>query len=391
MTDLLNPRPDQSGDAPRRPRVGILGAGQLARMDQQAAIPLDVDLRVLAGGPTDAAVLAGAEAIVGDHHDLETLRAFAREVDVVTFEFEGVDPAHLRALQDDGHRLVPTPAAKLFAQDKLHQRRELGRAGFPVPAFEHARVAIDVAEFAARFGWPVVLKAPRGGYDGRGVAVVSTPVEAAAFLEPLPDGALVEPALTIERELAVQVARTSDGTTAAYPVVETVQQDAMLRELVAPAEVDDALAQEAVDLAVRIVDHIGATGLVAVELFVTPEGLLINELAMRPHNSGHHTIEAAVTSQFEQHVRAALDWPLGATELVAPAAVTVNVVGPEDGSDPRARLREALAVPGAHVHLYGKTARPGRKLGHVTALGPDVATARATAWRAAHILEGTDA
>ncbi|CAB4893776.1 unannotated protein [freshwater metagenome] len=389
MAELLNPRPPAPDDAPRRPRLGVLGAGQLARMDQQAAIALDVDLRLLADGPSDAAVLAGAEALVGDHGDLEVLRAFASGVDVVTFEFEGVDNALLRTLQDEGHRLVPAPAAKLYAQDKLHQRRGLGRAGFPVPPFEHARTAVDVAEFAATHGWPVVLKAPRGGYDGRGVGVVRDAREAAAFLAPLPDGALVEPALSIQRELAVQVARTSDGATAAYPVVETVQHEAMLRELVAPAEIDDALAAEASDLAVRIVEHIGGTGLIAVELFLTPDGLQINELAMRPHNSGHYSIEGAVTSQFEQHVRAALDWPLGSTALVAPAAVTVNVVGPEDGSDPRERLPAALAVPGAHVHLYGKGARPGRKLGHVTALGPDVTTARATAWRAAEILEGT--
>jgi 5-(carboxyamino)imidazole ribonucleotide synthase len=388
MADLLNPRPPAPDDAPSRPRIGILGAGQLARMDQQAAIPLDLDLRLLADGPADAAVLAGTEALVGDHGDLDVLRAFASGVDVVTFEFEGVDNALLQTLVDEGHRLVPAPAAKLFAQDKLHQRRGLGDAGFPVPPFEHARTVADVAAFAATHGWPVVLKAPRGGYDGRGVGVVDDEAEAAAFLEPLPDGALVEPKVVIEREIAVQVARTSDGASVAYPVVETVQHEAMLRELVAPAEIPAELAREAVDLAVAIVDHIGATGLVAVELFVTPDGLRINELAMRPHNSGHYSIEGAVTSQFEQHLRAALDWPLGSTALVAPAAVTVNVVGPEDGSDPRTRLREALAVEGAHVHLYGKGARAGRKLGHVTALGPDVATAKEIAWRAVDVLEG---
>ncbi|MEV4419867.1 5-(carboxyamino)imidazole ribonucleotide synthase [Patulibacter sp. NPDC049589] len=389
MADLLNPRPPAPEGAPRRPRLGILGAGQLARMDQQAAIALDVDLRLLADGPGDAAVLAGAEALVGDHGDLDVLRAFAAGVDVVTFEFEGVDNALLQTLVDEGHRLVPTPTAKLYAQDKLHQRRGLGAAGFPVPPFEQARTADEVAAFAATHGWPVVLKAPRGGYDGRGVGVIADVAEADEFLAPLPDGALVEPALTIVRELAVQVARTSDGTAVAYPVVETVQVDAMLRELVAPAGVDPALAAEASDLALRIVEHIGATGLVAVELFLTPDGLQVNELAMRPHNSGHYSIEGAVTSQFEQHVRAALDWPLGSTALTAPAAVTVNVVGPADGSDPRERLPAALAVAGAHVHLYGKGARAGRKLGHVTALGPDAATARATAWRAVEILEGT--
>ena len=372
-----------------RPRVGVLGAGQLARMDLPAAIALDVELVVLAGSADDAAVLAGATGVVGDHRDLDVLRAFARDVDVVTFEFEGVDPDHLAALEAEGVRLVPAPAAKLLAQDKLEQRRALRDGGFPVPPFAHAHAREDVESFAADHGWPVVLKVPRGGYDGRGVAVIADAGEAAAFLDGLPAGALVEPALTIERELAVQVARTRDGATATYPVVETVQVDAMLRELIAPAAVDEPLARDAEALATAIVDHIGAPGLIAVELFVTPDGVLVNELAMRPHNSGHHTIEATTTSQFEQHVRAALDLPLGATDLVAPAAVTVNVVGPADGSDPRERRAEALAVPGAHVHLYGKEARPGRKLGHVTALCEDVEAARATAWRAASILEGT--
>ena len=369
------------------PRIGILGAGQLARMDLEAAIALDLDLTVLAGSDADAAVRAGAPALVGDHHDLAVLAEFAAGVDVVTFEFEGVAPEHLHALEREGHRLVPGAAAKLYAQDKLHQRRELAAAGFPVPPFAHARIAVDVAQFAATHGWPVVMKAPRGGYDGRGVQVATTESEAAAFLAPLPEGALLEPALAIEQELAVQVARTADGQMAVYPVVETVQHEAMLRELVCPAEIPGELALEAIELARGIVAHIGATGLVAVELFRTPEGLSVNELALRPHNSGHHTIEACVTSQFQQHLRAVLGWPLGSTALRAPAAVTVNVVGPADGSDPRSRLAAALAVPGAHVHLYGKDPRPGRKLGHVTALGDAVAPARATARRAAEILE----
>jgi len=383
----LNDRP-ADGSATRGAHLGILGAGQLARMDLEAAIALDLDVTVLASTASDAAVRAGARALVGDHRDLAVLEAFAAEVDVVTFEFEGIDPAHLLALERAGHRLVPSAAAKLHAQDKLHQRRELSAAGFPVPPFAHARTAIDLAEFAATHGWPVVMKAPRGGYDGRGVVVASNEAEGAAYLAELADGALLEPALAIECELAVQVARTSDGTTATYPVVETVQRDAMLRELVCPAQITDAHALQACELARTIVTHIGATGLVAVELFLTPEGLLVNELALRPHNSGHHTIEANATSQFEQHLRAALDWSLGDTRLLAPAAVTVNVVGPPDGSDPRDRLPQALAVSGAHIHLYGKQARPGRKLGHVTALGRDRAAARATAWRAAEILEG---
>ena len=388
MTTRLNLR-DTDPDAPARPRVGILGAGQLARMDQQAAIALDVELTVLADSARDAAVLAGTQALVADHRDLDVLREFAAGVDVVTFEFEGVAPEHLRALQAAGHRLIPTAEAKRFAQDKLHQRRELAAAGFPVPPFAHARTAADVAGFAATHGGPVVMKAPRGGYDGRGVELAADESAAAAFLISLDDGGLLEPALAIERELAVQVARSDTGETAVYPVVETLPRDAMLRALRCPAEISAERAQEATALAQGIVEHIGATGLVAVELFLTPDGLLVNELALRPHNSGHHTIEACVTSQFEQHLRAVLGWPLGDTALRAPAAVTVNVVGPADGGDPRERLAAALAVPRTHIHLYGKTARPGRKLGHVTALADTIPDARAHAWRAMEILEGS--
>jgi 5-(carboxyamino)imidazole ribonucleotide synthase len=387
VLDPANDRP-LDGSARRGTHVGILGAGQLARMGLEAAVALDLDITVLASSPSDAAVRAGARARIGDHRDLAVLQAFAAEVDVVTFEFEGIDPAHLAALDRAGHRLVPSARAKLFAQDKLHQRRELAAAGFPVPPFAHARNMIDLMGFAAAYGWPVVMKAPRGGYDGRGVVVATTEAEAAAYLADLPGGALLEPALAIECELAVQVARTSDGAMATYPVVETVQRDAMLRELVCPAEISEQHVLQACELARGIVSHIGATGLAALELFLTPDGLLVNELALRPHNSGHHTIEANVTSQFEQHLRAVLDWPLGETRMRAPAAVTVNVIGPADGSDPRDRLREALVVGGAHVHLYGKQPRPGRKLGHVTALGRDRASARRTAWRAAKLLEG---
>jgi 5-(carboxyamino)imidazole ribonucleotide synthase len=383
-------------DGSRRPRVGILGAGQLARMDQEAAIALDVDLTVLAVADGDAAVRAGAQAIIGDHRDLDVLQAFASEVDVISFELEGIAPEHLQALELAGHRLVPSAPAKLFAQDKLHQRRALAAAGFPVPPFAHARTAVDIAQFAAAHEWPVVMKAPRGGYDGRGVQIVDNARQAAAVLAQLPDdqlgapgGALLEPALAITQELAVQVARTPAGEMAVYPVVQTVQRDAMLRELVCPAPIPAETTLEAVELAREIVAHIGAAGLTAVELFLTPDGLMVNELALRPHNSGHHTIEACVTSQFEQHLRAVLDWPLGSTALRAPAAVTVNVVGPPDGSDPRGRLPAALAVPGAHVHLYGKDARPGRKLGHITALADDIDAARTIAWRVAGILEGS--
>ncbi len=366
----------------------MVGAGQLARMTHQAAIALGITLRVLTADGADSALSAGAQHVHGSHARLDDLRALAAGADVVTFDHEGVAPEHLAALQADGVRLAPTASAKLLAQDKLHARRELGRAGFPVPPFTQARSVDDVTSFAARHGWPLVAKAPRGGYDGRGVSTLGTLEAAHEALRRQPDGLLVEPHLPIARELAVLIARSAAGEAVVYPVVQTVQHEAMCREILAPAPVTADVAARARELALAIADHIDATGILAVELFDTPEGLLVNELAPRPHNSGHYTIEGCATSQFEQHLRAVLGWPLGSPSLLAPAVVTVNVIGPADGSDPAGRIAAALAVPGAHIHLYAKSPRPGRKLGHVTVCGQDMRSAREAARLAAAQLEG---
>ncbi|HLH64785.1 MAG TPA: 5-(carboxyamino)imidazole ribonucleotide synthase [Solirubrobacteraceae bacterium] len=375
----------------RRPGVvAMVGAGQLARMTHQAAIGLDVRLRVLAAAADDAAVLSGAAHLVGSPERLEDLRALAEGAEVLTFDHERVPPEHLAALEADGVRLAPSASAKLFAQDKLHQRRELSALGLPVPPFVDARATGDASRLARAHGWPLVAKAPRGGYDGRGVFEVGDPGALQRALAAHPDGLLLEPRLDLERELAIIVARSADGSRVAYPVVETVQRDAMCREIVAPAQIPAPLAAQARELALELAAAIDATGVLAVELFHTTDGrLLVNELALRPHNSGHYTIEGCVTSQFEQHLRAVLGLPLGLTDLRAPAVVTVNVVGPADGSDPAARIGDALAVPGAHVHLYGKRARAGRKLGHVTVCGSEPAATRNCARRAAALLEGS--
>ncbi len=366
--------------------VAMVGAGQLAQMTQQAAIALGVQLRVLAQLPDEPAVLAGADHRLGSPDDLQALLALADGADVVTFDHEQIDPGLLVELERAGVNLQPAPAAKLLAQDKLHARRELERMGFPVPPFTHAHSVEQVQAFAQQHGWPLVAKTPRGGYDGRGVFELADPEQAAAELATHPDGLLLEPLLEIRRELAAMVARSTTGEQVAYPVVESVQRDAMCREILAPAPIDAELAQQAAQMALQIAQRAGITGVVALELFDTPAGLLVNELALRPHNSGHYTIEGCVTSQFEQHLRGVLGWPLGATELTAPAVVMVNVVGAADGSDPLRRIPQALAVAGAHVHLYAKTARPGRKLGHVTVCGADLQGARATALRAAREL-----
>ncbi|MBU3674265.1 MAG: 5-(carboxyamino)imidazole ribonucleotide synthase [Solirubrobacteraceae bacterium] len=366
----------------------MVGAGQLARMTHRAAIDLGIELVVLASSPGDSAVQAGARAVIGSADSAADLRALAEGADVVTFDHEQVPPELLAELAGEGLPLQPAPAAKLLAQDKLYARRELSARGFPVPPFALANGENEISAFAAEHGWPIVAKAPRGGYDGRGVSVVEGPEEAAALLAESPDGLLLEPLLPIERELAVVVARSTNGEARAYPVAETVQRDAMCREILVPAPVDAAIAEEARELALAITDVPGASGIIALELFLVDGRLVVNELALRPHNSGHFTIEGAETSQFEQHLRGVLGWPLGVTELTAPAVAMVNVVGPADGSDPRERLPRALAEPGVHVHLYDKAPAPGRKLGHVTVRADDLDSAVAAARRAAAILEG---
>ncbi len=374
--------------------LGMIGAGQLARMTHQATIGLGIDLRVLAAKPDDSAAVVLPGATVGDWHDLDDLDRFADGCDVVTFDHELVHPDHLAALEDRGHVLRPSAAAERFAQDKRYQREQLSAAGFPVPRFRAVASADDLVALGDETGWPVVAKAVRGGYDGRGVWVLDDAAAARALVDELTDTdteLLAEEHLDLELELAVAVARRPGGDQVRYPVTETVQEDGICVELVVPAPVADDLRDQAAELAGAVVDHVGGVGIVAVELFLATDGrLLVNELALRPHNSVHWSIEGARTSQFQNHARAVLDLPLGDTSLAAPAVATVNVLGPADGSDPRHRLDGALAVEGAAVHLYGKDPRPGRKLGHVTAVADTVEEARAHARRAAARLTGEE-
>jgi 5-(carboxyamino)imidazole ribonucleotide synthase len=367
-------------------RVGMVGAGQLARMTHRAAIDLGIHLEVLALHPDEPAPLAGAPHQLGSPDDLAAMIALAEAVEVVTLDHELVPSAHLESLLQAGHPVHPGPAALRFAQDKLHARRELARLGFPVPAFAEVHAADDVARFAAEHGWPVVLKARAGGYDGRGVEVAADAAAAAAVLAN--GGAwLVEAMVPIATEVAVVTARRPSGGHVTYPVVETVQAGGICVELVMPARIHAGAAAAAVALADRIAEAIGAVGILAVELFITPDDeVVVNELATRPHNSGHASIEGSTTSQFANHLRAVLDWPLGDTSMRAPFAATVNLLGGPVPTDLAERLPWALEDPRVHVHLYGKEPRPGRKIGHVTALGDDAAIALAAARRAAERL-----
>jgi 5-(carboxyamino)imidazole ribonucleotide synthase len=375
------------------PVVAMVGGGQLARMTHQAAIALGQSLRVLATDPAESAALVAADVRLGDHTNLADLQRLAEGATVVTFDHEHVPTKHLQRLVDDGHRVAPGPGALVHAQDKLVLRRALHEAGEPQPAWAEARTVHDVTAFADDVGWPVVLKTPRGGYDGKGVFVVDGPDEVADLLE-RHGTLLVEERVPMVRELSAQVARSPFGQVAVWPVVETVQRDGVCAEVLAPAPgLSEELATAAQELAVRIADRLGVVGMLAVELFQTAGGVQVNELAMRPHNSGHWTIEGARTSQFEQHLRAVLDYPLGSTAMTAPVAVMANVLGGaasrEDWAGPRLdeRIHHLMAHwPDVKLHWYGKGQRPGRKLGHVTALGNDLEEVRTRATAAARYL-----
>jgi 5-(carboxyamino)imidazole ribonucleotide synthase len=356
-------------------------------------VALGQSLRVLAAHADESAALVAGDVQLGDHDDLESLRRVAEGATVVTFDHEHVPTEHLHALEAEGHRVAPGPDALVHAQDKLVLRRALAEAGEPQPAWAEVATTGDVERFAAEHGWPVVLKTPRGGYDGKGVFLTHNPEEARTLLER--HGVLLaEQRVDLRRELSAQVARSPYGQVAVYPVVETVQISGVCAEVLAPAPgLSDELSAAAQQLAVRIADRLGVVGMLAVELFETADGVLVNELAMRPHNSGHWTIEGSRTSQFEQHLRAVLDYPLGATTMTAPVAVMANVLGGDAADDGWAgpgldeRVHHFMAHwPDVKLHWYGKSPRRGRKLGHVTALGTDPAEVRARAVAAARYL-----
>src|SRR5919205_3647970 len=361
----------------KMPVVTMVGGGQLARMTHQAAIALGQTLRVLAASPDDPAAQVSPDVVIGSHTDLEALQKAAAGADALTFDHEHVPTDLLEKLVADGVNVAPPPSALIHAQDKLVMRRRLEALGAPVPRFAEVTDVADVDAFAARVGSDIVVKTARGGYDGRGVTLARDVAEARAVAARyLADGAavLVEEKVAMRRELAALVARSPFGQGAAWPVVQTVQRDGICVEVIAPApRLDADLRSAASQLALRLADELGVVGVLAVELFETVDGrLMVNELAMRPHNSGHWSMDGARTSQFEQHLRAVLDYPLGDTDAIAPVTVMANVLG---AAQPPAmtvdeRLHHLFArMPDARVHLYGKAERPGRKVGHINFLG----------------------
>jgi 5-(carboxyamino)imidazole ribonucleotide synthase len=356
-------------------QVGIVGGGQLARMMIAPAVELGIGIRVLAEEPGMSAELAASA--VGDYRDLDTILAFAKDVDVLTFDHEHVPQDVLRALVDAGVAVHPGPDALTFAQDKLRMRARLAELGLPQPEWAAVTDAASLDAFIADNGGRAVVKTPRGGYDGKGVRVVSAASDAADWLDALAEGEalLAEELVAFSRELAQQIARRPSGDLVVYPVVETVQEGGVCAEAIAPAPHSAGrLADVAAEIGETIATGLGVTGMLAVELFQTDdERLLVNELAMRPHNSGHWTQDGAITSQFEQHLRAVLDLPLGDTALRAPHAVMINILGGPAEGTLADRMPAALAAhPSAKVHTYGKHPRPGRKVGHVNVAGDDL-------------------
>jgi 5-(carboxyamino)imidazole ribonucleotide synthase len=369
------------------PRVAVIGGGQLARMMAEPAAALGIPLRLLAEAPEVSAAQVIPDQLVGDHTDLADLRAVTKGCDVVTFDHEHVPTEHLHALEAD-LAVRPGPDALVHAQDKGVMRTRLAELGVPCPR----NAPVGSVEDVVAFGLPCVLKTTRGGYDGKGVWFADADnvetVSAEAFGAGVP--VIAEERVDFRRELSALVARSPSGQVAAYPVVASVQRDGICREVVAPApDLDPELAAEAQRIAMRIAGELGVTGILAVELFETADGVLVNELAMRPHNTGHWTQDGAITSQFENHLRAVLDLPLGAPHARAPWTVMVNIL-PVEGA---ARLHDgylhALARdPRLRVHLYGKGLRPGRKVGHVNAYGDDLDDCLARARHAAAWFSG---
>jgi 5-(carboxyamino)imidazole ribonucleotide synthase len=352
--------------------VGVVGGGQLARMMIPPAVALGIELRVFAESPGESAALA--VTTLGDFRRAEDVLEFARGVDVVTFDHEHVPQEVIEQVVAAGISVVPHPSALLFAQDKLLMRERLAELGLPMPDWSPVVNASDLQNFMDEHGGRAVLKTPRGGYDGKGVRVVRAAVDAEDWLA---DGQtlLAEELVEFRRELAQLVARRPSGELALWPVVESIQRDGVCAEVIAPAPGSAGkLADLAADIAVTIAEALDIGGVLAVELFeTTDDRLLVNELAMRPHNTGHWTIDGSTTSQFEQHLRAVLDLPLGATGCREPWSVMVNVLGGPSSGALVDRYPHALAdQPTVKFHSYGKQSRPGRKVGHVTAGGDDL-------------------
>lgn len=367
-------------------RIGMVGAGQLARMSHQASIALGLPLSVLAADENDSAALVSPSVSIGSPHDENDLREFAAAREVITFDHELVNLEALTQIEAEGTTKVrPSSEALIFATDKAHQRRVFRTAGLPLPKHIIVNSPETTRSALQNLGWQGVIKTARGGYDGRGVWIINNEAEASVLVnefsgihDAFPE-LIVEETVELVKELAVIVVTGADGSTVTYPVTETIQVDGICRETITPAPIPAEVADQARRISQAAASIVGAIGLTAVELFFDGTNLTVNEVATRPHNSGHWSIEGAVSSQFENHLRAVANLPLGSTQSRAPFVVCCNILGHNDERDPLEHLASALRVPGVHVHLYGKTPKPGRKIGHVTTLSDSLSDAQSRA------------
>ena len=371
---------EQSGGHELGPTVGMIGAGQLAQMSVAPATALGVRFKVLANNSDEPAALVAAHTVIGSKDDPQTVLSFAQSCDVVTFDHELLTPDVMEVLKNCGKPVYPSPESVIYAQDKLVMRRALTDLGIPCPSWSQVDSESDAKIFAGKVGYPFILKTSRGGYDGKGVWFVNDESDINTIFEnELPAGShwLAEEKVNFVRELAVQVARSPSDQCVAYPVVQTTQRNGICAEVIAPApDLDPKIAVMAAEIALRIARELDVVGMLAVELFDTGDGVLVNELAMRAHNSGHWSIEGAATSQFENHLRAVLDLPLGSPRAIATWSVMGNILG---GNVPNlySAYRHVFARDqDLHTHLYGKVVKPGRKVGHVTATGSDLTELR---------------
>lgn len=371
------------------PVIGIVGGGQLAQMMYQEAIALGLSVKFLAGAPEDPVVTLSPNVTFGSPHDSDALTQFAQTVDVLTFDHELVNLTTLETLENTGLAVRPSSRALSHATDKWQQRTTFAALGLPLPAFINVQTLDDIEQFGATTSWPVVLKAQRGGYDGRGVWIVNDIAEARTVMdEAMAHGLTLyaEELIALNEEIAILVARDINGNAVTYPLVHSVQENGICRETLVLANDSSPIVGEAKALALQIAEALDVCGVMAVEMFVSNGRVLINEIATRPHNTGHYSIEGAVTSQFANHLRAVAGLPLGPTTPTAPAIAMVNVLGGARSFTEK-EYAQALAVDGAHVHMYGKAWRPGRKLGHVTVCAETPELARARAHEAAALLE----
>lgn len=373
------------------PVLGILGGGQLAKMTALAASNLGCKVAILDKFTKNPTELVCGDVQSGDWDDSETLKSFAARVDVVSLENEFVDAESIASVEATGSKVLPGADTLRTVQDKWTQKTCLQEAGLPVPAFRAIETASELSSCGNDFGWPLVLKQRRDGYDGKGNATVHNLEEAktAFALLSSQSAVMAEKFCPFESELAMMVTRAESGESVAYPVVETVQKDHICHVVRAPAGISSELTERVRQTVTAAVAAFNGIGTFGVELFLLPgDEIVINEMAPRVHNSGHYTIEACVTSQFENHVRAIMGWPLGSPEMLAPAAVMINLLGTAEGDAWPHGYDKAMAVSGAHIHVYGKAkSKPGRKMGHVTALGTTVTAAEKTARTAADALQ----